>query len=519
MYINTCSMPGVAVARATPRARLSPRRALCAAGRCRSRARPGASYAMSSADDTDWQSLKRQEKGVVNLAVGHPHPAALPNAILARAFERAAAGLVAPSDESVGGAGARVPMSYVARRGEPATIRTLATFLSDAYSETASWSARPARHAVRGSELLLVAGASHGLDVACAALTKPGDVVVVETPSYFLAADVFADRGLRVVGVAGAGLKKTSAPEADETATDASFDVGALEDRLRDGLRPRLVYVVPTHGNPRSGTMSSEKRKRLLRLAGEYDFYVVADEVYHLLSWGKGERAPPPRFREVEREMRGEEGREEATGTTSDESDDPYAEPAEDENANAADDDDSRVASLGSFSKILAPGVRLGWIEAGPRLIRALADRGYLSSGGCVSPLAASVATFVIASGDQKTWLRSLRRRYASAAAVLADAVSRETASTGWRMRSVPSGGYFAWIELPETCDVDAFALEAKKEAVATLSGGRCVAGEADPDAAAACGRCVRVCFAYLDEDDIEEGVRRLACAVRRSVK
>jgi hypothetical protein len=340
----------------------------------------------------------------------------LPNAILARAFERAAAGLVAPSDGSVDVCSARVPMSYVARRGDPAAIGALARFLSDAYAEVASWSGRPIdstididttdkeinRHSsvVLASELLLVAGASHGLDVACAALTKPGDVVVVETPTYFLAADVFADRGLRVVGVAGATC---------ETSTDdSSFDVDALERRLENGLRPRLVYVVPTHSNPRSGTMSLEKRKRLLRLARRHDFYVVADEVYHLLSWGKGEDAPPPRFREVEREMRLEEGREEATGTTSDEMDDPYfSSPAEDENKNAnaqIDEDsvDSRVVSLGSFSKILAPGMRLGWIEAGHGLIRTLADRGYLSSGGSVSPLAASVATAVINAGRPK---------------------------------------------------------------------------------------------------------------------
>lgn len=486
---------------------------------------------MSSAqsdDVSDWQSLKRQADGVVNLAVGHPHPAALPNAILARAFERAAAGLVAPSDGSVDVSLARVPMSYVARRGDPAAIGALARFLSDAYAEVASWSGRPIdsistididttdkdinNHSsvVLASELLLVAGASHGLDVACAALTKPGDVVVVETPTYFLAADVFADRGLRVVGVAGA----TCEPSTD----DSSFDVDALERRLENGLRPRLVYVVPTHSNPRSGTMCLEKRKRLLRLARRHDFYVVADEVYHLLSWGKGEDAPPPRFREVEREMYLEEGREEATGTTSDEMDDPYfSSPAEEERSRA--DDESRVVSLGSFSKILAPGMRLGWIEAGHGLIRTLADRGYLSSGGSVSPLAASVATAVINAGDQKTFLSFLRRRYASASALLAAAVGRETALTGWRMRGVPSGGYFAWIELPEKCDVDAFALEAKKQKVATLQGGRCVAGEADKDAAAACGRCVRVCFAYLDEDEIEEGVRRLARAVRRSVK
>lgn len=500
------------------------------------------SSAKSNDDVSDWQSLKRQADGVVNLAVGHPHPEALPNAILARAFERSAAGLVAnPRDASVDGRSARVPMSYVARRGDPAAIGALATFLSDAYAEVASWSGRDvaSEHPVRGSELLLVAGASHGLDVACAALTKPGDVVVVETPSYFLAADVFADRGLRVVGVAGAGLMNggdtdmmtDKTDETDET-VDASFDVDALERRLENGLRPRLVYVVPTHGNPRSSTMSAEKRKKLLRLARTRDFYVVADEVYHLLSWGKGERAPPPRFREVEREMQETLSREEAssrdsrddgTGTTSDESDDPYAAPAEDrETLPGTDDDDSddsRVVSLGSFSKILAPGVRLGWIEASPRVIRTLADRGYLSSGGCVSPLAAAVATSVVASGDQKTWLAALRARYASAAAVLAEAVLKETAATGWRMRSVPSGGYFAWIELPERCDVDAFALESKKEKVATLGGGRCVAGEADAEAVAACGRCVRVCFAYLDEEDIEEGIRRLARAVRNSVK
>lgn len=509
------------------------------------------SSAKSNDDVSDWQSLKRQADGVVNLAVGHPHPEALPNAILARAFERSAAGLVAnPRDASVDGRSARVPMSYVARRGDPAAIGALATFLSDAYAEVASWSGRDvaSEHPVRGSELLLVAGASHGLDVACAALTKPGDVVVVETPSYFLAADVFADRGLRVVGVAGAGLmnggeadvtdktdmtdvtdetdKTDGTDETDET-VDASFDVDALERRLENGLRPRLVYVVPTHGNPRSSTMSAEKRKKLLRLARTRDFYVVADEVYHLLSWGKGERAPPPRFREVEREMQEtlsrEEGRDDGTGTTSDESDDPYAAPAEDrETLPGTDDDeldDSRVVSLGSFSKILAPGVRLGWIEASPRVIRTLADRGYLSSGGCVSPLAAAVATSVVASGDQKTWLAALRARYASAAAVLAEAVLKETAATGWRMRSVPSGGYFAWIELPERCDVDAFALESKKEKVTTLGGGRCVAGEADAEAVAACGRCVRVCFAYLDEEDIEEGIRRLARAVRNSVK
>ena len=128
---------------------------------------------------------------------------------------------------------------------------------------------------------MITNGVSHGIDLACAQLTKPGDIVVVELPTYFLAADVFRDNGLDVVGVDG--LEEGIGPDGLPDGTPGYFDVGALERRLRvDGLRPRLVYLVPTHSNPRGGTLPERDRKRLVKLAVEFNFYVLADEVYCL---------------------------------------------------------------------------------------------------------------------------------------------------------------------------------------------------------------------------------------------
>lgn len=511
-------------------------------------------------DGSDWQSLRRQAEGVINLAVGHPHHDALPNEILARAFQRAAVNLTEDPCSSQSSTetnlGEKIQMSYVARRGDANALRVLAEFLTKAYAqvgvcvheeeaanvpyEQSDTAQSLLEQSVTPQSLLIVAGASHGLDVACAALTQPGDTVVVETPTYFLASDVFRDRQLNVVAVPGKGLIINK--HGDDTKQHHSFDVGLFEAKLRaGGLRPKLVYLVPTHGNPRGGTLPFDDRKRLIRLAREFQFYVVADEVYHLLSWGTGEDAPPKRFVEVEQILEREENRGRiltrgSFSSSSEHEDDPYAEPVGGDGEEKIDS--SRVVSLGSFSKILAPGLRVGWIESSPALMDTIANRGFLSSGGCVSPLAFSIVAGVIASGDQRVWLENLRNRYESSASALAKAVRLETKQTKWRLhttstKNTPTGGYFAWLTLPETCDMAVFARHAKHERVAFLPGKRCVAGASDDDVAerddddeeadcflpnakqTSCERCVRLCFAYLEEADIVEGVERLARAVR----
>ena len=149
---------------------------------------------------SDKTSLRLQSSGVINLAVGHPAPSMLPNEVMARAMERSAAKLRASSSSSSSGGGGGggggggvsgvVPLNYVSRRGSPETLDIIAGFLTGAYSgigssPSSSSSAAvtaPAASAVAPESLVITNGVSHGIDMACAALTRPGDVVVQSDP-------------------------------------------------------------------------------------------------------------------------------------------------------------------------------------------------------------------------------------------------------------------------------------------------------------------------------------------------
>ncbi|MCA9975249.1 MAG: PLP-dependent aminotransferase family protein, partial [Anaerolineales bacterium] len=178
---------------------------------------------------------------------------------------------------------------------------------------------------VSPADLMVTNGASQGLDLICTLFTQPGNTIFVEEPTYFLALRLFADHGLRVVSI---------------PTTDAGLDVDVLEAALRQH-RPVLLYTIPTFQNPSGATMPQAARERLLALSERYGFHIIADEVYQLLRYTA---APPP----------------------------PLAQFIASE----------RVFSLGSFSKMLAPGLRLGWIQAAPRLLARLTGSGLLDSGG-----------------------------------------------------------------------------------------------------------------------------------------
>ena len=479
--------------------------------------------ATAARDASDPSSLRRTSReDLVNLAVGHP--AELPSEVLASALVDTAERL---RDAGVEGDSARQELNYVARWGSPTTLDAVASFLTEQYmfgAEPSDTSEKTMRE-VRPGSLMITNGVSHGIDLACAQLTQPGDVVVVELPTYFLAADVFKDNGLRVVGLDG-----TAQGTGEDGKPDGSpgyFDVDALERALEGGLRPRLVYLVPTHSNPRGGTLPTRDRTRLVELAVQYDFFVVADEVYHLLHWN--ETPPPPRMCEVERTVFADKG---LYGWDDDEgagkgkaaaawevrrSDDVYTDEIQSNSPEKAVSS-ARVVSVSSFTKILAPGLRVGWIEAARSIVDAVSDRGYVNSGGCVAPFAASIVVSAIENGSQVEWLRRLRDGYRETSRALHDAAVKEAASTGWKVSSSPpSGGYFLWLELPERCDESAVLKAAEDAGVAYLPGGRCVPLGCESRDGARVDRSCRLCFAYLDEEKIVEGVRRLATAVRAS--
>jgi DNA-binding transcriptional MocR family regulator len=183
---------------------------------------------------------------------------------------------------------------------------------------------------------MMSAGISHSLDLICSTVTSPGDTVVVEAPTYFLAHRIFEDHKLKVV-------------EADFST------LGGLEQAI-ERYQPSLAYCVPTYQNPGGTTLTLERRREIVSAARSAGLTLVSDEAYQLLHFPNAEPPPPP-LAEIDRVVNA------------------CPEGGESRGAGGA------VLSCGSFSKIVAPGFRLGWIEGDVATLDKVASRGYLVSG------------------------------------------------------------------------------------------------------------------------------------------
>ena len=172
-------------------------------------------------------------------------------------------------------------------------------------------------------------------------------------------------------------------------------DVARVEKHLLDltatgAPMPKLLYLVPTGNNPTGNTMPDGDRAKLVSLCAAHGIVIVADDVYELLQFSR-EGAPKP--------MRWHAANLNASAT---------------------------VISLGSWSKLLGPGLRLGWLEADEALVQALAKDGEVDSGSLTSPLVETIVTEMITSGDAKIHVDALRKKLSHRATLLADAINAE---------------------------------------------------------------------------------------------
>ena len=250
-------------------------------------------------------------EGVVDFGVGQPDLAILPLDLL----QRAAAHRFAQGDTRF--------LQYGPEEGDGYFNGALAQFLTNAYGLSAQGKG------VEPDQLFVTNGVSQALDLLCTLYTKPGDLIFVEEPTYFLVFRIFQDHGLRIEPI---------------PLTAQGIDLAVLEEKLQQE-RPVLLYTIPSFQNPASVTIPQAHRERLVALSQAYDFLLVADEVYQLLAY----RTAPPR---------------------------PFADYV----------DDAPILSLGSFSKILAPGLRLGWIQANPAAVNRFVESGIVQSGGGLTP-------------------------------------------------------------------------------------------------------------------------------------
>ncbi len=297
---------------------------------------------------------------------------------------------------------------------------------------------------VISDQLFVTGGNSQALDLVSAAFANPGDTVFVEEPSYFLAFQIFHDHGLNTIGI----------PVDDD---------GICVDELQRELaahKPAFLYTIPSYHNPGGQCTSAERRRQIVELAKEHDFLIVADEVYQLLYYYD---TPPP-----------------ALGTM------------------IASD---KVASLGSFSKILAPGMRLGWIQTSKDLRKKLVTRGFVNSGGSINHISSHIVRQTIDNGSLNSHIENLRRVYRGRVEAMDDALHEHFSSIAEWTR--PDGGYFFWMRFDESVDTTPLREEAREletgfQRGATFS----IKGQLS--------NYLRLSFAHYNEDDIREGIARM---------
>jgi DNA-binding transcriptional MocR family regulator len=363
---------------------------------------------------------------VIDFGLGHPARDLLPLDMMREAAQRC----LASGDPDF--------LQYGLEQGSPYLRVALAAFLGEAYGAP-----------VAPERLFVSNGVSQALDLLCTLFTQPGDVVLVEEPTYFLALRIFADHRLRVVSVA---------------MDEHGLLPGAVEEAAHLH-RPRLLYTIPTHQNPTGITLAAERRARLVEWSRAHGFLIVADEVYHLLSYGA---PPPPPF--------------------------------------AAWADGGSVIALGSFSKILAPGLRLGWVQAAPEHVQRLAGSGLLDSGGGLNPFTSAIVGSALETGLQARHLARLKSVYRQRVAALDAALRAHLGgAASWAM---PEGGYFFWLRLPDGTDAERLAPHAAAHKVGFRAGARFSSCDG-------LHNHVRLSFPYYDDDQLAEGAARLGRALR----
>ena len=326
--------------------------------------------------------------------------------------------------------------------------------------------------AIDPSEVIVTTGGQQVIDLVCKTLIDPGDVIVAEAPTYPGAVPTFSAYQAEVeqIEIDGDGMP-----------------IDALEstlDRLQaEGRRPKFIYTIPNFQNPGGVTMSLARRRRLIEVARERELLVLEDNPYGLLRY---EGEPLPTLYSLDAGAVGRGG--------------------------ASD----LVIYLGTFSKILSPGLRLGWAVA-PRPVLEKLNLGKQGADLCSSPVTQMfVSAYFKERGAQgqagwREYVDRLRDLYRRRRDVMLEALTEHFGEEArW---TEPQGGLFIWASLDQRIDTtDLLALARKQEGVAFVPGR---AAYVDGRRGAS---SMRLNFAGVPDDDIREGVRRIGRAVREQV-
>lgn len=294
--------------------------------------------------------------------------------------------------------------------------------------------------------LLIGYGSGQILGLLPQVFVEPGDVVIVEGPTFMGAVSRFAAAGARLISIPVDG---------EGMVVDRLEEV--LRDLARQGIRPRFVYTIPTFQNPKGCTLSGPRRQKLVQLAAEYGVVVVEDEAYYDLRFA-GDPLP----------------------------------------SLASLDQEGWVLHVGTFSKIVVPGVRVGWACGHPEIIRRLE---MFRSEGSLGPFLGRVVARYCGEGRLQSHIQLLTRRYREKCQVMLEAIAQHFPPEV--KVEAPGGGFFVWCELPPSLSASTLLQATRALGVTFLLGTHCFAdGQGD--------HALRLAFSYQPEERIVSGIQTI---------
>lgn len=310
---------------------------------------------------------------------------------------------------------------------------------------------------VNYDEIFMTNGITHGITFISSLFLKTGSTVYVEEPTYFLAINIFKELGMNIVPI---------------PIENDGIDLDKLEKAIINNgdSEIHMLYSIPTFHNPTSYTMSEKKKIKLSQIAEKYNnFMILADEVYQLLYFDERDKPSLPLCY--------------------------YS---------------KKAISLGSFSKILAPGLRLGWIQTKNKdYMKKMTECGQFDSSGGISPFVQSVVHGIIQSGCLETNILNCRVFLKKNCLYMAEIINKKLSD--YVDFTIPSGGYFMWLKIKDDIDTNKFLSLMEKYKIMVSPGTRFSAfGE--------CKNFIRLSFSYYDFDGINVGLERL-CKLFEHVK
>jgi 2-aminoadipate transaminase len=303
------------------------------------------------------------------------------------------------------------------------------------------------QHGVEVDQVLVTNGSMQADAFLFETLVRPSDPVIVESPTY--------DRTLLNLRGRAADIHMV------DLETDG-IDVAAMQELLEGGVRPTLAHIIPNFQNPAGYTLSAEKRARLLALAGEYDFTIFEDDPYISIRF-EGEGLPTMR----------------------------------------SQDEAGKVVYASSFSKTVCPGIRVGYLvgpQAVIKQIQTLATNTYISP----NMVAQSIVNQFCRSGRIDSAIETVKTALRARRDALVTALERELPEARF---APPQGGYFMWVELPESVRVSELEVAAKERGVVFVKGTDFLLEGGE--------NTLRLAYSGVTPEQIDEGISRLAEAVR----